>query len=145
MTSLAVLCQIMPPPDVPAESTGSWAKVESQLRTALPSDYKQFIETYGTGNIGSLPITVNSPFAIEPSNQLIAAAEGTLTAFRILQESGYDIPYSMSIARRRSRQTRLRSDGVRGCLTRRNWQVQAGITNLRQIGTVLRRSIPVRP
>lgn len=96
MTTIAALCEIMPPPADRSESTGSWDEVEARLGTRLPQDYKEFIATYGSGNIGSMPVTVNSPFASEPSWNLMAAAEGIAGAYRLLQEGGYEMAYQLN-------------------------------------------------
>ncbi|MEN8652248.1 SMI1/KNR4 family protein [Streptomyces sp. 21So2-11] len=47
-TSLSRLIQLVPPPPEPQEK--DWDAVASELRTELPSDYKEFIRTYGGSN-----------------------------------------------------------------------------------------------
>jgi hypothetical protein len=51
--SLHSLRQILPPPDAPWEAVAParWPSVERFLCTELPTDYKQFLEVYGTGHI----------------------------------------------------------------------------------------------
>ncbi|MFD9412213.1 SMI1/KNR4 family protein [Streptomyces sp. NPDC059989] len=45
--SLAHLTQAIPPTDTPR--THDWARVEDELGTALPGDYKQLVDLYGGG------------------------------------------------------------------------------------------------
>src|SRR5947209_1072608 len=47
--SLDRLIASIPPPQHPSGVSGSWDTVERELGLILPSDYKRFISTYGTG------------------------------------------------------------------------------------------------
>ena len=62
--TLASLTTILPPPAQPVE-TGSrdeWQAVEEDLGCVLPADYKEFIATYGTGDIDDfLQVTTPLP------------------------------------------------------------------------------------
>ncbi|WP_165233385.1 hypothetical protein [Aquisphaera insulae] len=58
------LIALAPPPEwrVDAGSPGAWGRIEAELRTPLPEDYKLFINVYGTGIFNDLFFTFN-PFA----------------------------------------------------------------------------------
>ncbi len=47
------LIEVMPPPQSPVDLGTSidWASIEQQVGLPLPTDYKEFIATYGTGSI----------------------------------------------------------------------------------------------
>jgi hypothetical protein len=52
----------MPPPRYPIEpgSPASWVAAEIELKTILPSDYKAFIDAYGTGSIDEFVTVLNA-------------------------------------------------------------------------------------
>lgn len=50
-STLDKIVRILPPPNSPVRLDRSWDSVEKELGTALPTDYKQFIDLYGTGAI----------------------------------------------------------------------------------------------
>lgn len=59
------LTSVLRPPSKPVEnaiSPAQWASLERGLGTALPSTYKKFLETYGTGSI-SRYVRVPNPFS----------------------------------------------------------------------------------
>lgn len=58
------LLQLVPPPAEPKNAQGNWRQLESDLGVALPSDYKQYIEAYGSGTLCSL-FEIRSPFGLE--------------------------------------------------------------------------------
>lgn len=63
--SLAELLKVLPPPSNPhcaVSDPVQWQAVGAKLGTRLPTDYKDFIGTYGTGTIGDF-ITIFSPFS----------------------------------------------------------------------------------
>ena len=45
------LLELLPPPEKPLGFKRTWQTVESELGLSLPADYKQFIDTYGSGCI----------------------------------------------------------------------------------------------
>lgn len=47
--ALEEILNFIPPPAQPVDTTGDWAIAEQEFGITLPSDYKQFIETYGSG------------------------------------------------------------------------------------------------
>lgn len=74
--SLAQLLTLLPPPVRPRDTASSqqWAVVEAQLQSALPADYKAYIDTYGTGIIGYL-VRPHNPFATAALFDLFAQIE----------------------------------------------------------------------
>lgn len=53
MTAFGALTGLVPPPS-PAPPPPDWNAVHRRLGTALPSDYRDFIDAYGPGCIGGL-------------------------------------------------------------------------------------------
>jgi hypothetical protein len=74
--SIVQLLTLLPPPAHPRDTGSSqqWLAVEAQLHSALPADYKAYIDTYGTGVIGYL-VRPHSPFATAPLFDLFAQIE----------------------------------------------------------------------
>jgi uncharacterized protein (TIGR02996 family) len=58
------LRMVLPPPKRLLHATGNWAEVEETLGLTLPSDYKAFISSYGSGTAGCIEIL--SPFGFTP-------------------------------------------------------------------------------
>ena len=68
------LLAVLAPPPHPRETGGApWPEIERRLSTALPEDYKRFIETYGTGRIGDFLVVLN-PFTANRHIDLIGHA-----------------------------------------------------------------------
>jgi hypothetical protein len=92
--SLARLVQIAPPPAAPVE-TGSpkqWNLIQKRLGIILPTDYKNFIDRYGTGTFNNFIIPYN-PFAKNESVNLIQALDVHHHASHRTQRLG-DVPWS---------------------------------------------------
>ena len=53
---IARLAEILRVPDplVQAPSEGEWARVEAELGTPLPADYREFVGYFGSVEIGTL-------------------------------------------------------------------------------------------
>jgi hypothetical protein len=81
-----VLSQILLPPSMPIETSGSWDNVENQLGTKLPQDYKDFIEVFGSGIIGRF-VTVLNPFSSRPGLNLIVQSKLQLAALSVLRDN----------------------------------------------------------
>lgn len=60
-TEITDLMEVMPPPNEPIAAAGDWTSAEKDLGTALPDDYKVFIERYGSG-LSAEFINVLNPF-----------------------------------------------------------------------------------
>lgn len=92
------LLKIMSPPASPVESgdMGKWPAIEADIGVALPSDYKQYINVFGTGCIGGFIWPFN-PFSV---NRFLNLSEGiglNLDALRELKEKWGDkqCPYPL--------------------------------------------------
>ena len=70
--SLENLLRLINPPDSPADTgqPDQWADVERALGMPLPSDYKQFINAFGTGEFNDLFWVYNPFSSIESMNLL---------------------------------------------------------------------------
>jgi hypothetical protein len=87
--SLSQLIRIAPPPATPIEtgSTKKWRQVERRIGTPLPTDYKNFIDRYGTGCFNNLVIPYN-PFAKSETVNLIQALDAHHHANRQTRRMG---------------------------------------------------------
>jgi SUKH superfamily protein len=61
-----------------------WELIESTIGTVLPADYKQFIDTYGSGAIGRF-VSIFNPFSKNQHVNLLDAIRTKLDALRELQ------------------------------------------------------------
>lgn len=61
MTAMERLRQELPPPGRIFGAQGDWSQVERELGLSLPTDYKEFISTYGSGKVCGF-VSVYSPF-----------------------------------------------------------------------------------
>ncbi len=88
--------QIMPPPSSPVEASGtSWRTIEAGLGTALPEDYKSFIEVYGSGRIAGF-VWILNPFSKRENINLLNQIPRQLSALRELAEGfGETCPYPL--------------------------------------------------
>ena len=79
----------LPPPEKPNENQGDWKAAENELGTALPADYKDFINTYGSGKILDFLIVLN-PFSTRKNINLISRMLMQSAVFKELEDE-YDI------------------------------------------------------
>jgi len=81
-SDLERLRAIAPPPAEPLEAgePERWAEVEAALGTALPGDYKAFIELYGSGKFDDLLYLLN-PFARDEAGNLLHERDTMLAAY----------------------------------------------------------------
>ena len=77
------IIEVLPPPDNPvyAGDPSRWEAIEKRLGTPLPIDYKNFINTYGTGFIGGT-VWIYNPFFDYHAQNLLSANENWLALFR---------------------------------------------------------------
>ena len=97
MADLDRIQQLIPPPRSPVEpgAPASWAAAEAALKTGLPADYKEFIDTYGTGSIDDF-VTVMNPHSSIPHFRLVDYGETMLRATRDLRNGGIvEIPFAI--------------------------------------------------
>jgi hypothetical protein len=83
---------LRPPPS--GGPTADWASVEAGVRTALPSDYKRYVDAYGFGRIDRFlwvfhPTTANRHFRLGDE------ISGQLDALRQVRDEGERIPYPL--------------------------------------------------
>jgi len=81
--SIHRLTALVPPPAQPSEvgSPERWQQTEQQLGTPLPSDYRDFVFTYGSGLFARF-YRVYNPFAASEYTALVPSVERTLFAIR---------------------------------------------------------------
>jgi hypothetical protein len=62
--SIAELSKVVPPPKQPTEvgDMASWRNIEKNLGLVFPDDYREFVFTYGSGNLGRMFLIYN-PFS----------------------------------------------------------------------------------
>jgi SMI1-KNR4 cell-wall len=80
MLMLHPLLEVLTPPNQPTNtgSPGQWVEAERFLGTLLPSDYKAYIQRFGSGIIGAFirpfnPFTMNSVLNLIHASRLILA------------------------------------------------------------------------
>lgn len=79
-SDLQKLIAVLPPPEKPFAASGDWIDVQTQLGIELPSEYKQFIATYGSGKICNF-FVLFSPF--------VKNEAWNLTSYISLRVAGY--------------------------------------------------------
>jgi hypothetical protein len=93
--SIEKLTAILPPPLTPVACGGpdGWRTIECQLDIVLPSDYKEFVSTYGVGSINDF-LWVLNPFTDNPHINLVSASYHSLNALRRLEgDYGEKLPF----------------------------------------------------
>jgi hypothetical protein len=72
MSSITALTSLVTPPTQPSDvgQLAQWPQVEAELGIALPSDYKAFLATYGSGSFNDFMIIFN-PFSPSPHDNLL--------------------------------------------------------------------------
>jgi hypothetical protein len=80
--SLDRLRSLAPPPDEPLEpgDPKGWGRVEDELGTALPADFKRFTELYGSGKFDDFLYLLN-PFSADPAGNIVAAKDTMLADY----------------------------------------------------------------
>ena len=89
--------RVLRPPATPIEngSAEEWAIIERHIGTELPQDYKDFVNTFGTGYIGAF-IWIFNPFARKPTLNLPSQIRVRLDALReIKQQLPGDVSYRL--------------------------------------------------
>lgn len=81
--AIEALTNIVLPPNEPTDVGGDkdWTEVEESLGLALPTDYKDYINLYGTGELAGC-IWVYNPFAGSHHNNLLAQVRALLNTWR---------------------------------------------------------------
>ena len=86
--NMKLLQRILPLPPEPQEvkQTDDWHRVESELGTPLPKDYKAFISAYGSGRIDQFLVVFN-PFSSNKYVNLLDAGRTILQAYATSKET----------------------------------------------------------
>ncbi|WP_020475356.1 SMI1/KNR4 family protein [Zavarzinella formosa] len=80
------LVSFIPPPTSPLEvgDQSTWSSIEAELGSPLPSDYRDFVSTYGTGLLANL-INVFNPFSRGEYRNLLQSTKRILDIARTLK------------------------------------------------------------
>ena len=96
--TIELLCKVMFPPKEPVESrrVEEFSEIEQELGTTMPSDFKEYINLFGTGYIGRF-LWVFNPFSNEESLNFIEQMEIRLDALEEIKEKYGDdeCPYPL--------------------------------------------------
>ena len=82
----------VPAPLVEAQSEAEWARVEAELGTPLPADYRAFVGYFGSVEIGTVFVTY-SPFDTLKTVNLLAETRKLTPYLRTIPD--YDLPYPL--------------------------------------------------
>ncbi|MDT0396260.1 MULTISPECIES: SMI1/KNR4 family protein [Streptomyces] len=82
--AVARLCELLPPP-VSGGDAVNWAEIERTTGLALPADYREFVETYGGGEIDEYLSVSTPPVPGSPYGDLL---DGVDPALGCLEELG---------------------------------------------------------
>ena len=93
--SLYSLSGILTAPSNPAELpvSSDWTAIENQIGK-LPTDYKHFLERFGSGTIDNF-LWILNPFSRNKYGNLLTVMEPVLSALKELRDSGEDSPYPL--------------------------------------------------
>jgi hypothetical protein len=83
--SVADLAAVLPPPAEPREAQGDWARVESEIGTPLPAEFKEYVARYGTGVVNDFLWPLN-PFAANDNINLVAEIRFQLETLRATRD-----------------------------------------------------------
>lgn len=91
--SIEALLEVVPPPAEPFEAfAGPWEPIESELGTALPQDYKDFVRIYGSGYFMEF-LGVPVPGSKNPNTRFESGV--ALTCQTFADWDGDELPYPM--------------------------------------------------
>jgi hypothetical protein len=86
------LKRILRLPEVVEEQHGDWLQTEEKLGIVLPTDYKQFTETYGSGQIDHF-LSIFNPFSKCHGLELCGNQSTILNSLRFLIDKGEKCPF----------------------------------------------------
>src|SRR5664280_145864 len=81
-----------PPPEVPKLTPADWIKAEETIGTPLPSDFKEFVDEYGSGDIGML-LLIPSPLSSDEDTRLVPFVDKTLGLLREIRAAEMPMPF----------------------------------------------------
>jgi hypothetical protein len=93
---IETLQAILKSPEQPRETPKqeNWEEVVNRLSLPLPTDYRKYIELYGTGRIDKF-LWILNPFSVNANLNLFEKVRVELDALRELQASGEFLPYPL--------------------------------------------------
>jgi SUKH superfamily protein len=59
--TIKTLMDVFPPPDKPLDADGDWALAEAELSVRFPTDFRELIRAYGTGEFRLRGLVVSNP------------------------------------------------------------------------------------
>ncbi|WP_041741179.1 SMI1/KNR4 family protein [Collimonas fungivorans] len=88
------LTAMLQPPEFPIEAPppGGWLEVERRLKTALPQDYKDYVEIFGSGTVSNF-LWILNPFSANPNLNLEQQLKTQTDVLKDLRNYGEDVPY----------------------------------------------------
>ena len=92
--SLKKLLKLVPPPAKRVEASGDWPGVERGIGTKLPTDYRQFIEAYGSGQFGKFYWVYNPFTSADRTNLLVRVKELCARYQKDHEENRRRFPYA---------------------------------------------------
>lgn len=93
---LKVVRDLLPPPEAPVGLDRSWEEVESEFGLSFPSDYKSFIDTYGTGWVRGSGVDFAYLAVSNFRSRLPWIETGigqAIHALKLSRDAGHDSPY----------------------------------------------------
>jgi hypothetical protein len=94
MSAVPALASVLRPPRRPSRVVPDWAAVEGDIGTALPGDYKWFVDIYGVGRVDGF-LSVFHPTSNNTYLRLKDQIARQLGALRTLREMGEEVPYPL--------------------------------------------------
>jgi hypothetical protein len=83
--SVQELAAVLPPPAEPRETQGDWARVEAEIGSPLPADFKEYVARYGTGVVNDFLWPLN-PFAANDNVNLVSEIRFQLDTLRATRD-----------------------------------------------------------
>ncbi|OAH97874.1 SMI1/KNR4 family protein [Methylomonas methanica] len=87
---------ILSPPSRPTDvpKNDDWQEIEARMGTLLPSDYKEFVNKYGTGRIANF-LWIFNPFSRNENLNLETQLDRQRDVFADLESFGEVLPYKL--------------------------------------------------
>jgi hypothetical protein len=81
--SITDLLALVPPPDDPLNAVGDWSIAETELGIVFPSDFKEMIRRYGTGEFTLRSLGIYNPLTQSGREEM----QGALDTLRVLRDA----------------------------------------------------------
>ncbi len=98
--SIRDLQQLLAPPTAPVDvpTDRQWSDTEAALGVALPSDYRDYLNTYGSGRIGDF-LDIFNPASPRSWDGLLARLDQQRPVFESMQGGRHPLSYGLHPAR----------------------------------------------